>query len=206
MKTEINPQTTSRAEGFALWITSPMPMVTLTKTFDVSRIIKRSRQHGVKFNALLCWCIGKAATQIEEFYLLPEQGKLFKYDRIAINVIVKNCQGGINSCDIPFSESLSQFASDYSTATSRAYQECTSSFLDDSMIVGTSAMIQTELDSIVNQYTDKFNNPMVMWGKYRKRWFKTTLPISFQFHHSQMDGGEGAQFLELLQQEIYKLK
>ena len=74
------------------------------------------------------------------------------------------------------------------------------------MIVGTSAMIQTELDSIVNQYTDKFNNPMVMWGKYRKRWFKTTLPISFQFHHSQMDGGEGAQFLELLQQEIYKLK
>ena len=92
MKTEINPQTTSRAEGFALWITSPMPMVTLTKTFDVSRIIKRSRQHGVKFNALLCWCIGKAATQIEEFYLLPEQGKLFKYDRIAINVIVKTAR------------------------------------------------------------------------------------------------------------------
>ena len=74
------------------------------------------------------------------------------------------------------------------------------------MIIGTSAMIQTELDSIVNQYTDKFSNPMVMWGKYRKHWFKTTLPISFQFHHVQMDGGEGAQFLELLQNEISKLR
>ena len=47
----------------------------------------------------------------------------------------------------------------------------------------TSAMIATELDCIVNQYTDKFLNPMVMWGKYRKSWFKKTLPISFQFHH-----------------------
>ena len=206
MKSEINPQTTSRAEGFALWITSPMPMVTLTKTFNVSKILKLSQRRGIKFNPLLCWCIGKAATQIEEFYLLPEQGKLFKYDRIAINVIVKNCQGGINSCDIPFSESLEQFASDYSTKTSQAYHECKSSFLDDYMIIGTSAMIQTELDSIVNQYTDKFNNPMVMWGKYRKYWFKTTLPISFQFHHAQMDGGEGTQFLEFLQQEINKLK
>ena len=73
------------------------------------------------------------------------------------------------------------------------------------MIVGTSAMIQTELDSIINQYTDKFCNPMVMWGRYRRRWFKATLPISFQFHHVQMDGGHGASFLEQLQQEIKKL-
>ena len=43
---------------------------------------------------------------------------------------------------------------------------------------------------------------MVMWGRYRKGWFKTTLPISFQFHHVQMDGGHAAQFLELLQKTI----
>ena len=46
-----------------------------------------------------------------------------------------------------------------------------------------------------NLYTDKFCNPVVMWGKYRKGWFKTTLPISFQFHHVQMNGGHGAMFL-----------
>ena len=159
----------------------------------------------MKFNALLCWCIGKAASQMEEFYTLPEQGKLFKYDRIAINIIVNNSKGGINSCDIPFTENIKQFCQDYNTLTTQASTECKSSFLEDYMIVGTSAMVQTELDCIVNQYTDKFSNPMVMWGKYRKHWLKTTLPISFQFHHVQMDGGHGAAFLDLLQKEISEL-
>ncbi len=175
---------------------------TLTKTFNVGNLVKASRKLGVKFNSILCWCIGKAATQIGEFYLLPDKGKLYKFDRIAINVIVNNNRGGINSCDIPFANNLKEFVQAYQDLTAQALAECKSSFLEDYIIVGTSAMIQTELDCIVNQYTDKFNNPMVMWGKYRKNWFRTILPISFQFHHSQMDGGHGAMFLELLQKEI----
>ena len=206
MKVEVNPQDTLRGEAFELWMSSPMPMVTLTKTFDVSRVVKMSKKLGVEFNALLCWCIGKAVNQLEEFYLLPEQGKLYKYDRLAINVIVKNIKGGINSCDIPFVDDIKQFVDEYKVLTSKVSEECKSSFLEDYMVVGTSAMIQTELDCIVNQYTDKFCNPMVMWGKYRRGWLKTLLPISFQFHHVQMDGGDGARFLDLLQRVIYKMK
>ena len=186
-------------------MTSPMPMVTLTKTFRVGNIIKASRRRGVKFNALLCWCIGKAASSIEEFYTLPEQGKLFKYDRIAINVIVKNSKSGINSCDIAYTDDVEQFAKEYNLLTTQVATQCKSSFIEDSMIVGTSAVIETELDCIVNQYTDKFCNPMIMWGRYRRNWFRTTLPISFQFHHVQMDGGHGANFLEELQQVINEL-
>ena len=205
MKTEVNPQDTNRAEAFELWMTSPMPMVTLTKTFDISNLIKVSRKAGVKFNALLCWCIGKAATQSEEFYILPENGKLFQYDCIAVNVIVNNIKGGINSCDIPYTDDMKGFLREYDTLTKKVSTECKSTFLEDHMIVGTSAMIQTELDSIVNQYTDMFCNPMVMWGKYRKHWFKTTLPISFQFHHTQMDGAHAGKFLANLQNEINRL-
>ena len=73
------------------------------------------------------------------------------------------------------------------------------------MVIGTSAMIQTELDCIVNQYTDKFCNPMVMWGRYLKGWFRTILPVSFQFHHVQMDGGHAATFLEALQRTLNAL-
>ena len=204
MKTEVNPKDTARAEAFEMWMTSPMPMVTLTKTFDVSNLLKASRKSGVKFNALLCWCIGKAASQVKEFYLLPENGKLYRFDEIAINVIVNNCKGGINSCDIPFTDDLAKFVEAYNALTKQVAADCKSSFLEDYMIVGTSAMVQTELDCIVNQYTDKFCNPMVMWGKYRKAWFKTTLPISFQFHHVQMDGGHGAMFMELLQREMLR--
>ena len=202
---EINPKETKRAEAFELWMSSPMPMVTLTKTFDITHLCRISKKKGMKLNMLLCWCIGKAATQIEEFYTLPEGDKLFRYDRIAINVIVNNIKGGINSCDVPFVDDVEQFNSSYVTLTSETRNTCTSIFNEEYMIVGTSAMTATELDSIVNQYTDKFCNPMVMWGRYRKGWFKTTLPISFQFHHVQMDGGHAAQFLEMLQKTINAL-
>jgi chloramphenicol O-acetyltransferase type A len=205
MKREINPQETSRADAFSLWMSSPMPMVTLVKTFNVSKIVKYSKRHDMSFNMLLCWCIGKAASKMEEFYLLPENGKLYHYDKLAINVIVNNKKGGINSCDIPFCEDIRQFQDKYSVLTQSASDSCESSFVDDAMVIGTSAMIATELDCIVNQYTDKFCNPMVMWGKYRKGWFKTSLPISFQFHHVQMDGGHGAKFLEILQHTINNL-
>ena len=205
MKREINPQESNRAEAFSMWMSSPMPMVTLVKTFDVTRLVKVSKKSGVKFNALMCWCIGRAAKDIKEFYLLPEQGKLFQFDRLAINVIVENSKGDINSCDIPYSDDLQQFNSDYQKLTAQAARECKCSFLDDYMIIGTSTLVQTEIDCIVNQYSDKFNNPFLAWARYRKGWFRTTLPVSFQFHHVQMDGGHAARFLDLLQKEILHL-
>lgn len=205
MKQETKPEETPRAFAFKMWMTAPMPMVTLVKTMNVSKLVKLSKKSGIKFNTLMCWCIGKTASKTEELHLLPENGKLYQYDQIAINVVVRNRKGGINSCDIPYTEDLQQFNRDYMELTTKVAEECQSSFLDGYMIVGTSAMIQTKLDCVVNQYTDKFLNPMVMWGKYRKSWFKTLLPVSFQFHHVQMDGGDAARFLEELQQTILSL-
>jgi len=189
-----------------MWMSSPMPMVTLVKTLDVGRIVKNSKRTGMKFTTLMCWCIGKAASQVEEFYTLPVDGRLYRYDKLAINVIVENNGGGINSCDIPCSDDLQQFFCDYLALTKQAANECRSAFLEDHMVIGTSAMIETELDCIVNQFSDQFCNPMVMWGKYRKGLFKTTLPVSFQFHHVQMDGGHASRFLQCLQDEINQLK
>jgi chloramphenicol O-acetyltransferase type A len=215
MKREIDPQESNRAEAFSMWMSSPMPMVTLVKTLDVTRLVKVSKKSGVKFNVLICWCVGKAASQVEEFYTLPVEGKLYRYDKLAVNVIVENSKGGISSCDIPFTDDLQQFNRNYLSLTAQAANECKSScfasdqrssaFLDEHMVIGTSAMIQTELDCIVNQYTDQFCNPMVMWGKYRKRLFKTTLPVSFQFHHVQIDGGHAAKFFSNLQKEINRI-
>ena len=202
MKQEINPKDTNRALAFELWIKSPMPMVTLTKTIDVTRLYKVSRQRGLKFNMLLCWSIGNAALRIEEFYMLPQNGKLYKFDRMAINVIVDNVMGGLSFCDIAVTDNLELFSVNYLHLTKTISQTCQDILDDEAVIVGTSAVTGTELDSIVNQYTDQFCNPMVMWGRYRKKWLKVTLPISFQFHHAQMDGGHAARSLEELQKVI----
>ena len=205
MKQEINPQESIRANAFNMWMSSPMPMVTLVKTFDVTHLVKVSKKSGVKFNVLMCWCIGRAAKDIQEFYLLPEQGKLFQFDRLAINVIVENSKGDISSCDIPYSDDLQRFNHDYQKLTTRTASECKSAFLEDHMIIGTSTLVQTEIDCIVNQYSGKFNNPFLAWARYRKGWFKTTLPISFQFHHVQMDGGQATRFLANLQKELNQI-
>lgn len=150
--------------------------------------------------------LGDRLRSIENQGVLSSSGKvsgsswrLMQYDSIAINVIVENKKGGLNSCDIPYSDDIQKFNEDYLRLTSEAATECKSSSLEDAMVVGTSAMIEAELDCIVNQYTDLFCNPMLMWGSYRRGFFRTTLPVSFQFHHVQMDGGHAARFLGLLQ-------
>jgi len=206
MKYEVNPKDTDRGPAFDLWIKAPMPMVTLTKTIDVSKLIRGSRHYKISFNMLMCWCVGAAASRISEFFTIPEHGKLFRYDSLSVNTIVQNNRGGINSCDILFSKDIAKFNRDYVNLTEKAKKESKSSYLEDTMVVGTSALIHTELDSITNQYTEMFCNPMVMWGKYRRKLFKTTLPVSFQFHHVQMDGMQGARFLEEFQKQIKHIK
>ena len=199
MKQEINPKDTNRAIAFELWTKSPMPMVTFTKTFDVTRLRKVSRKRGMKFNMLLCWCIGKAASGIPEFYMLPQDGKLYRYDHMAINVIVDNIKGGLSFCDVAVCDDLEAFNANYLHQTDTICHTCQDMLDPEAVIVGTSAVTGTELDSIVNQYSGIFNNPFVAWGRYHKGWFKTTLPLSFQFHHAQMDGSHAARFLEELQ-------
>ena len=199
MKQEINPKDTNRAIAFELWTKSPMPMVTFTKTFDVTRLRKVSRKRGMKFNMLLCWCIGKAASGIPEFYMLPQDGKLYQYDHMAINVIVDNIKGGLSLCDVAVCDDLEAFNANYLHLTDTICHTCQDMLDPEAVIVGTSAVTGTELDSIVNQYSGIFNNPFVAWGRYHKGWFKTTLSLSFQFHHAQMDGSHAARFLEELQ-------
>lgn len=51
-----------------------------------------------------------------------------------------------------------------------------------------------------------FDNPFLIWGRYRKGLFRTTLPLSFQFHHTQMDGAHAGRFLQRLQEGILALE
>ena len=74
-----------------------------------------------------------------------------------------------------------------------------------SMVIGTSAIIDTEIDGAVGMNSGIFNNPFMIWGRYRKRWFRYEFPISFQFHHTQMDGAHAGMFLARLQEEINQL-
>ena len=203
MKKEVNPRETSRSQAFELWMNAPNPMVTFFKTIDVTRLVRISRKKGLKFNMLLDYCIGRAASTIKEFYLLPVDGKLVQYDAIAVNTIAKNKEGEVSSCDILYTENLNDFNRQYLKHTSQVAATCQDRDLsDDCMVIGTSAIVDTEIDGAVGMNSGIFNNPFLIWGRYRKKWLRYELPISFQFHHTQMDGGHAARFLEELQKTI----
>ena len=203
---EINPQNTTRAYAWDMWLKAPNPMVTFFKTLNVSHIVRISRRRGLKFNMLMCWCIGRAASQIKEFYMLPVGDKMMSYDTLAVNTIVANSAGEVSSCDIPFSEDLSQFNDDYLRLTVQVAESCTNHDIADRMVIGTSALAQYDIDGAVGMYSGVFNNPFMIWGRYRRSLLRTTLNVSFQFHHTQMDGAHAARFLDLLQREISTLK
>lgn len=207
MPKEVNPKETKRATAYELWMKAPNPMVTFFKTIDVTNLIRVSKKRKMKFNMLLDYCIGKAAAEIKEFYILPVGDKLIQYDTIAVNTIVKNKDGEVTSCDILFSEDLNTYNADYLKYTAEAAQSCCDRDLSqDSMVIGTSAIIDTEIDGAVGMNSGIFNNPFIIWGKYKKKWFRYYLTISFQFHHTQMDGAHAGAFLANLQNEINSLK
>ena len=203
---EVNPQETSRAYAFEMWMKAPMPMVTFFKTLNVSRLVKISRKTGMKFNMLMCYCIGKAAGSVKEFYLLPVGDKLMEYDSIAVNTIVANRKGEVSSCDIPFSEDVSLFNQNYLHLTRQVAESCTNHDLTESMVIGTSALPQYEIDGAVGMYSGIFNNPFLIWGKYKRCLLKKTLTVSFQFHHTQMDGAHASRFLDGVQEVIDSLR
>ena len=206
MAREINPKDTTRAAAYELWMGAPNPMVTFFKTLDVTNLIKISKKKHMKFNMLLDFCIGKAAVSVKEFYILPVGEKLIKYDRIAVNTIVKNKTGEVSSCDISYTDDLEKFNQDYLKYTMQVAESCRDRDLsNDSMVIGTSAIIDTEIDGAVGMNSGIFNNPFIIWGRYRRKLFRYYLPLSFQFHHTQMDGAHAGQFLRNLQSEINKL-
>ena len=207
MAREINPKDTTRAFAYELWMKAPNPMVTFFKTLDVTNLIKISKRKHLKFNMLLDYCIGKATVSIKEFYVLPVGEKLMQYDSIAVNTIVKNKDGEVSSCDILYSDDLETFSQEYLKYTTQVAETAQDRDLSsDSMIIGTSAIIDTEIDGAVGMNSGIFNNPFIIWGKYRKKGFRYYLPISFQFHHTQMDGSHAGRFLENLQNEINRMK
>ena len=106
---------------------------------------------------------------------------------------------------MPFSTDLAQFNADYLHLTRETAERCENHDLTDSMVIGTSAIVDTEIDGAVGMNSGIFNNPFIIWGKYHKGLFRTTLKLSFQFHHTQMDGVHAGRFLARLQETINRI-
>lgn len=197
----LTPEEASRAAAYDYWHAAPMPMITFLKTLDVSRLYRISRRKGIGFNKLMCYCIGQAAMSVPEMLLLLMDDKFYRYDQLSVNVIVRTQQGGLAYCDVPYSPDFNQFSADYDRFTTQVRLSGeTHDLMDSRMSIGTTALVHHDIDAIVNGRSGHWNTPFVAWSRYRHSLWHTTLPLTFQFHHAQMDGEPAATFLDRLQQ------
>lgn len=206
MVKEIDPKDTGREKAFDFWKHSPAPMVTVFKTLDVSHLVSTSRKYKYRFNMLMCWCISRAASMMEQFYAFPHRESLLFSDSLAVRTVVKALDGSLCHCDIPLCYSIDLFNREYMMLTRHVQNTCKPYDISDSYaIVGTTVFPEHEFDGFESAYSASDSKPALIWGKYRKRLFKTTLPVSFCFHRAQMDELHAMQFLDLLQKEIDKV-
>lgn len=138
---KVDPRDTKRAESWMLYKDAPMPMVTIMKTLDITGLLAL-KERGFRLNMLLCYCIGRAAEQIEEFRLLPVGHELMEYDNLGVSVIVVNDRGGLSSCDLPVMSSLEEFRRVYDELTVQVRRTCTDHELPERMMIGTSALVR----------------------------------------------------------------
>ena len=198
---ELQPESTSRALAYSMFIDAPQPTVTMFKTLDITRLYRFAKR-GERLNAMLCYTAGLAALEIPEFKLRVKDKRLFALDEpFLIGYVTPNKEGGIGVCDVPLCATYKEFRLAYERLGKELFESC-QTMNGESVLLGTSAVVTTELDGIVNMYSEAFCNPFLAWGRYKKRFLHTELKVSFQFHHVQMDGGQAAAFLESWQQKI----
>ena len=88
MAREISPEDTTREMAYKLWMKAPNPMVTFFKTLDVTNLVNISKRKNLKFNMLMDYCIGRAASEVKEFYVLPVGDKLIE---LALGIVCNTC-------------------------------------------------------------------------------------------------------------------
>ena len=204
MMFEIDPELTPRTQSYNDFINAPMPMVTLFKTIDVTRLVKKSRQ-GYKYNMLMCYCIGQAAKQIPEMLFQIREKTMLKYGKFAIDVIVGTKSGALGYCDVPVVDDIEEFNRLYLERTAAVRDSGENMDITDSSIICTSALVKYDIDGVVNLYHTIYDHPFLAWGKSTRQWFRTKQKLSFQWHHVIMDGVHACRFLEEIERAIGRL-
>ncbi len=208
MVEKIDPKKTNRAWSFENWQGVVNPMVAIFSKIDVTKLKKISKKTGYKFNMLLCYCLLKASRQIEEFLMFPTKTEFLKYDELSVSVVAQKKSGGCSFCYVPYHENVKEFNDEYLRLVKEVYEtEKEVNKRDDVGFIGTSAIVNREIDGLVNMYNPDFTNPYFVWGKYHKKLFgRYELSMSLNFNHIQMDGREAAEAFNLTQKAIDELK
>jgi len=190
---------------FNRFINYENPIGSITATLNITRLIKFNKK-GHKINALINFCILKAANRIKEFHYYYENKNLYYSDLITMMGVVKGKDNYLYLAKWSYFDNYLEFEKNYLNENSKVYSNNKSSEFKDTAILSSSAFIDYPLDSAVVEMGKDITHTYFTWGGYKKSFFKYYQSITLRFHHAFMDGGHISLFYKFLQEEINNFK
>lgn len=204
-KIKVNLENFEGARMYNRFIKEPSPSVCVTGDFDVTNLYKLKKK-GHSFNALLCYCIQKAAQKIKEFHYSIKEDGLYFYKNVKTNAVINGVDGQLYYVDYKYNDIFEEFEKEYLRVNEYCSKNCVHLQEDTGALISTSAVIGFPFTSVSLDVSPVFWDNFLIWGKYIKKGFKVRLSISLRFHHAVIDGQHAAQFYNELQNEIKGLK
>lgn len=182
-----------------------MPYQVMTCKLDITRLVKLKKKH--KLNAMLCYCVQKAAQQTENcHYAYVDEEYVAYYDYVYANWVIPSKSGELVFVGVPYTERYLDFEHKYIENNSYCHENNDSIEIADQLLMATSAVVNVEMESYHPGHSEDFCDNFLVWGKYTKRGFRSYLNVSFKFHHGLFDAMDAGVFFNNLQDEIYKIK
>lgn len=193
------------ASMYNRFVKEESPSVCVTGKFDITNIWKQKKK-GHRLNALLCYCVLKAAQNVKEFHYSIKEDGLYYYENMKTNAVVIGKDDLLYYADYKYCETFEEFEQEYKRVNKYCYENCVSFIEDTGALIGTSAIIGYPFTSVSLDVSKDFWENFIIWGKYEKKFLKKKLNISLRFHHATIDGHSAAQFFNELQKQFNLIK
>lgn len=201
---KIDVTTFDRKDMYERFMNYSNPIGTITATVNITKLIKLKKK-GHKLNALLNYCILKAAYRIKEFHYYQSEDGLYYYDDINMLGIVFGKDGHLYLSTWNFFDNYLDFEKNYIKNNLEVYNTNKPILSNDTAVLSSSSFVQYPIDSVDIDMGKEITHCFFTWGKYKKHCFRYYQSISLRFHHAFFDGGHIGLFFKYLQEEIYKL-
>ena len=200
---EINPQATTRAYAFEMWMQALNPMVTFFKNLDVTNLIRYAKEKGGStFHAIL-WAAVKAANSVPELRQRIVGGKIVEYEHCNAGYTVALEDHTFCNCYTESRMSLDAFFVDAAKRQEEAKKH--PGFVnpdeEETGLIFTSCIPWLSFTQVIQPAPIPADcNPRIVFGKYIPEGERTLMPLHIQCNHALVDGFHVAEFYREFQQ------
>lgn len=196
----------NRGKLFQSYIDNMRIVMSLTVDIDVTKLIRFSKCHDLKFYPVMIWVVSKVVNEHDEFkYSWDNEGKLIKWDYISPSYTEFHKEDeNFTKIVTDFSDNIFQFHEQFMLDREKYKMERgfvrnqPLNFFDVSCL----PWIKYSHFDVHVFDEGKFLAPVVTWGKYELDQDRCIMPLTMNIHHAVADGFHLSRFFIEVQELI----